>query len=518
MTALPDAVIALLLCSLVALGAPIIFVYVRHEVRVQRLRILDQFERTMNPPVERGAEGRTRFDDDSTEAERGKALRLRRHFRETSSFEYVVEKYIEDLDWGETNPVPSGLAVARDRVDARLYTRLRHWWRIRSSWRILASSLPFIFLSALGFYVLLACHGPGAVEVLIGKSWAPVFLMGGAPNSADEGMLLENTLTVAGMAFLGAYVFSLGLLGRAVATFDLSPITFLRVAINLITAVVGVVVAYRAFPDIVPMARSVLDGPAAVKDIDTLPLPRLWILLAFAFGLVPDLIVNFIVGQAQDVMGAKITDTSLLKLTKSASLELIDGIDFFSRFRLQQAGLFEVQNLAVANPIMLFVETPFGIYQCIDWVAQAQLCSVVGPERFLALRRYNIRTIFDLERALLSRHSTSNLRRFVASLMLTSPPGKGEGGWTFWGLGRRSEEPGEVGGAAFGRAIAALLNEGDEGDDGKPLDRSIRHLAAIVTDDLHIHRLRDIWLLMHERLNPDYDALPDSLRPVDEAP
>ena len=89
---------------------------------------------------------------------------------------------------------------------------------------------------------------------------------------------------------------------------------------------------------------------------------------------------------------------------KSVPIETLDGIDSLVRFRLSDFHLTTVQNLASANPVMLFVETPYGIYQIIDWVAQAQLCASVGPERLFALWDLGIRTIFDLERVGL--HST----------------------------------------------------------------------------------------------------------------
>ncbi|MFX8335513.1 hypothetical protein ABTL52_19890, partial [Acinetobacter baumannii] len=89
----------------------------------------------------------------------------------------------------------------------------------------------------------------------------------------------------------------------------------------------------------------------------------------------------------------------------------------YTRFRLEVNGINEVQNLATANAILLHIETPYGLYQTIDWVAQAQLCTIVGPERFLAFRQFTIRTIFDLERATLSLRSTSQLRRIIGAIL-----------------------------------------------------------------------------------------------------
>lgn len=505
---------ALVACGVAALSMPLAFIYVRHNVRLQRLRILAQCSRVfeMDAP---------RRDERGVEISGG---------RGSPSFEYVVEKYVEDLPkpLRARGGAPRSSRLANevsqlkqfsegDHDQKNTYDIDRPWWALGSSWALLMAAMPLVLLTTLGFYAAFAAVAPDAVNVGLRAFWEPLLVVGGRGGASGIEAYRDNVLTIAVAAFIGAYSFSLGAVSRAVATFDLSPFSMLRLAVNMVAGVSGAVIAYRAFPDLLPNS-----GPG---------LPPPWILFAFISGLVPDLIINWLSGKAQDVLGGKVTDSGVLRNAPAVSPEIIDGIDFFTRFRLQQANVYEVQSLAVANPIMLFVETPYGLYQCIDWVAQAQLCTIVGPERFLMMRRYNLRTIFDVERAVLSEYTTSQLRRFVVGLMMSTPPAGGAAGWSFWGggdLGLPPEPPLEsppeaVGGyptidsPAFCKYLMDSFCEPAIGPYGEIIDhdpdRTLKQLGRLVIDDLHVHRLRDVWLLVQQRLGPSGDALPDTEKP-----
>jgi hypothetical protein len=122
---------------------------------------------------------------------------------------------------------------------------------------------------------------------------------------------------------------------------------------------------------------------------------------------------------------------------------------------------------------MLVVETPYGIYQCIDWVAQAQLCTAVGPERFLMLRQINIRTIFDLERAALhEKESTPQGRALIGSVLFA--------------------------GSATDKGPVTIT---------VPDDATLKQFIRVMMDDLHIYRLRQIWNHISDKLGPDARTL-----------
>jgi hypothetical protein len=106
-------------------------------------------------------------------------------------------------------------------------------------------------------------------------------------------------------------------------------------------------------------------------------------------------------------------------------------------------------------------------------VAQAQLCSALGPKAVIEFWKLGIRTIFDLERALIGASSTRELRHEVGKIIV---------------LGRSAEERERLG-------LGAASAPSDEAD------ATVLALASIILDDLHIQRLRQIANRIAERLD-----------------
>jgi hypothetical protein len=124
------------------------------------------------------------------------------------------------------------------------------------------------------------------------------------------------------------------------------------------------------------------------------------IVTAFVIGIMPELATRNLIWSSR-LRYYKKDDIEVYKSFSAIPVEVIDGIDTEIRDKLADFHINAVQNLAAANPLMLFVETPYGVYQIMDWVAQAQLCCSVGPRALIRLWNLGIRTIFDLERAAL---------------------------------------------------------------------------------------------------------------------
>ena len=124
---------------------------------------------------------------------------------------------------------------------------------------------------------------------------------------------------------------------------------------------------------------------------------------AFILGFYPAAGLDYLVRRTQEFT-IKRPHPDAAALRHTLPLDMIDGLTDFVRFRLEELEYEDVQNLATANPVLLYVETPYNILQIIDWIAQAQLITAVGPKKVLELRRINVRTIFDLARIGDSNH------------------------------------------------------------------------------------------------------------------
>lgn len=331
-----------------ALAMPLGILVSRNNVKSRRQEIIGDLEDFLRPA-----------DGDSTE----------RNWQILPSFEFVKMKYFMGSRGQE-----------REReFSVRLFS---------------APVLVFVAISALGFIGVFMVAAPGCfVEggsgCVLGSGGVTrsIFLVGGddaLSNPMAASHRLEAAVTIALFAFLGGYAHAIRTLLRAVSNFDLAPITFFRLSAYMVIAVFISVATWRSMPTSIELTTGMSGAFPA------------WYGAAFLLGFVPGLAERHLVSLWRRGL-LKEVDRRAIEASKTVPLEIIDGIDTDTRVRLEDSNLYDAQHLATANPIMLFVETPFGIYQSIDWVAQAQLVVGVGVERYLALRHLGVRTIFDLE-------------------------------------------------------------------------------------------------------------------------
>lgn len=310
----------------------------------------------------------------------------------------------------------------------------------------------------------------------------PIFIIGGVNTSATELQILNvylQTLTVICFAFLGAYISSIKTLLRAVSNFDLSPLTFFRCNFYMISSVIIAVVVWKSgtvIGDVLSASGNLLsNGDPSIRAWQGGF--QAWILVAFVLGFVPAL-GERTVTRLWRRGTIKMVDDRATDDTKITPLEAIQGVDPDIRARLEDHNLYDVQNLATANPIILFVETPYGIYQSIDWVGQAQLLTLVGFQNFQKLQKIGIRTIFDFVGAFFpacqsfpapypSFTSTNPIQNLIAEILMNTASAKSI---------KMSE-------ADFVPAAYAL--------------------AQLAAQDLAFRRLLQIWETIGDKLPPD---------------
>lgn len=259
-------------------------------------------------------------------------------------------------------------------------------------------------------------------------------------------------------AFVGSYVMQIRELYRAINNFDLRPAMFVDSAITIVTGFVVAIIAIVCSDLLVPKS-----------SVAEAPINATLILLSFFAGYMPQVTIRWLMSKNR-LKNFKRENEEIYSVLEATPVELIDGINTDIRDRLADFQITSTQNLAAANPLMLFVETPYGVYQIMDWVAQAQLCASVGPKSVVALWKLGVRTLFDLERAALDPLVQNNdLLEAIGAAMFcdVAPPG--------------------------------MAKKGDP----------LRHDAELVRaniqmrlDDPHVHRLRQIYIQVGERIGP----------------
>lgn len=406
---------------------PIVTICVRQNVKLQRQDIIKDLEFILQP-----LKTETQSEPNNSTQNRSSGI---------LSFEFVKFKYFVTTEYKQKLPVSQDIDRQNFPKDVSIYQLL------------LAMTPMCLYLTALGTITFNTLLHITATPPESGQILPRLHLrVDQKITNIDHALWLSVLMA----AYFGSYLYIVRNLLRAIENFDLSPFTLLAAATHVLFGTVTAVL-------VAGIIKIIGSSDIALASI---------LVLAFVVGFIPDLGLRTMLRFTHLAEFKKMDD--IYSSFKSTPLEIIDGIDTDISSRLSDYHIKTVQNLASANPIMLFVETPYGVYQIIDWVAQAQLCAAVGPKKLTKLWSLGIRTIFDLERAVLDdSFTTPELRSLIGKILINDP---------------RNETSGPSNLCPY------------------PANSSDRTFVALVqnlVDDLHVQRLRQIWNRISERLGED---------------
>lgn len=401
---------------------PVAVLVGRHNIKRYRQRLLEDLENTYEravagEPVRRAAEAERLV---LVEPDAAVAAAPRPSIRLVPSFE-----------------------VARYKYDLTESTE-RHRKGVVYDLAIYAMPLViYVLLATLGFYTL----GVLAKEPAHWQARS-FMLLGLNPWNEAAVEYQIGTAVMTSTAFVGAYIWSVVYLLRRIANYDLSPLSFLRVSAQILLACFTVAVLRHVLHALGPASEAVtgLAGLGAGAGADPERLGTVWIGLAFLMGFVPTLGIEYLADYFPKLR-LKRNDPAAAEMSRNLPLDMIDGVDAFIKFRLAEMEIVDCQNLATANPVLLFVESPYGLFEIVDWVAQAQLVVALGPAKAKRLRDLAIRTVFDLE--------------FAARA------------------------------PAWRTRLAPILL--DEAAPGEDAAAAVETLVAAIGTNLHVQRLRQVW-------------------------
>lgn len=237
------------------------------------------------------------------------------------------------------------------------------------------------------FYSAIAYFGPQMSLYLS----TPNYILGGtyllqAHSSAEIALYQSSTLLIITVAFVGAYLYILNNLASRINNNDIAPIVYYYYCIRIViaTLLAGVVRHLLEFID-----------PAMIKSSYWL------VVIGFAIGWAPMPWLTLLVSKVSKKIGIiGQPDPDPANVPSNFSLLLIEGITEDKRNRLGELDIDNCQALAGHNPFVIWARTPYQLLHILDWLAQAQLCVLVGDTGIRKLREIAVRNIFGFAQVL----------------------------------------------------------------------------------------------------------------------
>jgi hypothetical protein len=162
------------------------------------------------------------------------------------------------------------------------------------------------------------------------------------------------------MAFLGVYLFNLAHTLRRLYVSDITPYVFWN-EIQRLLMTMGLALALKN--------TVVGDSDGTRTD-----------LVFFAVGFIVYPILVWVIDTATRLLGITMARTAELPLT------LIQGINFWHEFRLEEEGIENAQNLANCDVVDLSIKTQYNLRTLVDWADQAILVQRLGAAAMEKLR------------------------------------------------------------------------------------------------------------------------------------
>lgn len=303
----------------IAILTPALLIFGRREIRYRRLIALRNLASSYPALAEKGLNPQRYADEINP------------------SFEFVKDKYVAEVrsvkaagakaaEWPPLNQIENAIRAAR---------AFGSIWEVR------------LFLAGSGLMII-TYYGMINLQHLLSSGISiPSTAINGdncPPETAFKQTQLIGTLT-----FAGAFVAALRVFMRGLAVFDLSAYIFLRQTAAIFSSVIITIFLYKAFPDPIKPIEALLTGASGGSA--RCDVPWVWLALAPVLGLIPFSAIKFIMIRLQSVINwVKSDDDRFVRQTRVITVDVIDGVDYDTRFRLEECGIYDVQNLATYNP------------------------------------------------------------------------------------------------------------------------------------------------------------------------